>query len=154
MKKQTGRDVDSRKQAAFDRAVANKMGLAGWMRQPDSRGTGGTAAQAAAARENDARAALKGRDLPGARKLVADAIGQRMQALSPRGRQLLQQELAAGRAAAPSGQGKAPDVHRQLRGHQRAVGYLRGVQQAMGDVASACFHEARKIDGTWPKRRR
>lgn len=152
-------DRDSRKQAAFDAAVANKMGLAGWVLHGSRRPGEDTVAQQAAAKENNARAAMQARNLPQAQRLVGEAIDQRMQALSPRGQQQLQRETRAGQAAKAGAQASGeprddPAVRPHLRRHQRAVGYLRGVQQAMGDVASAYFHEVRKIDGNWPKKRK
>lgn len=152
-------DRDPRKLAAFDRAVANKMGLAGWILHGSRRPDEDTAAQQAAAKENNARAAMQARNLPKAQRLVGEAIGQRMQALSPRGQQQLQREARASQTAKAGSQASGeprddPAVRPHLRRHQRAVGYLRGVQQAMGDVASAYFHEARKIDGNWPKKRK
>lgn len=143
MPNRTGPGKDRRKQAAFDTAVANKMGLAGWVMHGNSGGGRGTAAQQAAAKENGARAAMQTRNLPKAQKLVGQAIDQRMQALSPRG-----QQAEAGKGATPQ------QAQQKRRAHQRSVGQLRGVQQAMGDVSSAYFHEARKIDGDWPKKRK
>lgn len=145
MPNRTGPGKDRRKQAAFDNAVANKMGLAGWvMHGSSAQGQGGgTVAQQAAAKENAARAAMQNRNLPKAQKLVGQAIDQRMQALSPPG-----QQAEAGKRQTPQ------QARQQRRAHQRSVGQLRGVQQAMGDVSSAYYHEARKIDGDWPKKRR
>lgn len=138
-RKGAGTTRDPRKQAAFDTAVANKVGLAGWVMHGSPGQGQGTAAQKAAAKESSARAAMQARDLPQAQRLVGQAIDQRMQALTSRSPQATQGKTAA---------------QKQSRNHQQAVGHLRGVQQAMGDVASSYFHETRKIDGTWPPKGR
>ena len=131
-----------RKDVALDAAVANKMGLAGWiLHGSHTPNVQGTAAQQAAEKEELARKAMKARNLPRAQNLVGQAINHRKDALSAR-------ENSADTAGVP----KSKIRHRQKAAHQHAVGHLSGVQQAMGDVASAYFHEVRKIEGRWPRK--
>jgi hypothetical protein len=154
----TRRERERLKQAALDRAVQAKYGLVGWLNQPAAEATGTAARRAAVKRENQARDALKARDLEETRRQLGQAIGQRMQALSPRGRKAIKDELRGEGVELPEGgRREHPLVRQHLRGHERGVGRLRGVEQAVRDVASAYAHEVDKIEGRWPpkgKRRR